>query len=231
MDKKKITETRSIISKLPAHLERSGGISSQLRTVEDGGDLYEAVQKSELDLRTAREKAEGVVAEYVKESQKLDAAEKKLLGLIGVGAEVCSLFGVEIANDVLKADAADPQASAVHIAHYLARVPSFGTALARGLTEQRAQFLEAEKAIKAVEAHTEAGTRELNGAYYRAVSVVAQAKAFLAVKGVVVRDRKAPVRKPKALAVVPPSASPAVRPSSPGVPAPAPTPMPIPEAA
>ncbi len=105
---------------------------------------------------------------------------------------------------------------------------SFGTALARGLTEQRAQFLEAEKAIKAVEAHTEAGTRELNGAYYRAVSVVAQAKAFLAVKGVVVRDRKAPVRKPKTLAAV---AANSQTERAPSVPAPAPTPMLVPEAA
>ncbi|MBL8938108.1 MAG: hypothetical protein JNM69_26325 [Archangium sp.] len=231
MDKKKITEARSIISKLPTHLERSGGISSQLRTVEDGAELYDAVQKSELDLRTAREKAEGVVAEYVKESQQLDASEKKLLGLIRVGAEVCTLFGVQIANDVLKADDADPQASSAHIAHYLTRVPGFGKALGEGLMQQRAQFIEAEKAIKSVEAHTEAGTRELNGAYYRAVSVVAQAKAFLAVKGVVVRDRKASVRKPRALTGTAANTQ-TERAASPNVPAaPAPTPNLVPEAA
>lgn len=230
MDKKNITETRSIITKIPAHIERSGSISSQLRTVEDGQSLYDRVQQSELDLRTARETAESVVADYVKEKQVLDTAEKKLLGLIRVGAEVCTLFGEEIANDVLKADAADPQASAVHIAHYLARVPSFGSALAQGLTEQRAQFLEAELAIKSVEAHAEAGTRELTGAYYRAVSVVAQAKAFLAVKGVVVRDRKAPVRRKKSLAMAPPSSPPAAQPSS-SAPAPIPTLIAIPEAA
>lgn len=126
---------------------------------------------------------------------------------------------------------AAPQASAVHIAHYLTRVPSIGKALAQGITEQRAQFLESELAIKAVEAHAEAGSRELTGAYYRAVSVLAQAKAFLAVKGVVVRDRKPAVRRKKALAVVPTASQRTVRPSSTAVPAPAPTPLPMPEAA
>lgn len=202
MDKKHLAETRSIISKLPTHLERSGVISSQLRTIEDGDELYDRVQQSELDLRTARETAESTLGAFLKEKQALDATEKRLLGLIRVGAEVCSLFGVEIANDVLKADAADPRASAIHIAHYLARVASFGKGLAQGLTEQRAVFLETEQGIKSVEAHAEVGGRELAGAYYRAVSVVAQAKAFLAVKGVVVRDRKPSARRKKPLVVV-----------------------------
>lgn len=231
MDKKKLVETRNIIKKLSSHLERSGTISSQLRGVDDGNELYDRVQQSELDLRTARETAESALAAYLKEKQDLDGTEKRLLGLIRIGAEVCSLFGVEIANDVLKADAADPQASAVHIAHYLMRVPSVGKALAHGITDLRTQFLEAESAIKPVEAKAEAGSRELTGAYYQAVSVLAQAKAFLAVKGVPVRDRKAPVRRKRALAAVPSPAQPVERPAAPTTPSPAPTPMPIPEAA
>ncbi|MER2559309.1 MAG: hypothetical protein ABTQ32_01235 [Myxococcaceae bacterium] len=231
MDKKNLAETRSIIVKLPTHLERSGTISSQLRTVEDGLELYDRVQQSELDLRTARETAESTLAEFMKSKQQLEAAEKKLTGLIRIGADVCTLFGIEIANDVLKADAADPQSSALHIAHYLARVPSIGKALAQGITEQRAEFLERELAIKSVETNAEAGSRELTGAYYRAVSVLAQAKAFLAVKGVSVRDRKPAPRRKRAVAAVPtvPAAPEVfVRPSSP---APAPTPLPMPEAA
>lgn len=203
MDKKNVAETRSIVSKLSTHLERSGTISLQLRAAEDGLELYDRVQQSELDLRTAREAAEGTLAEFMKSKQQMEAAEKKLTGLIRIGADVCMLFGIEIVSDVLKADASDPQSSALHIAHYLSRVPSIGKALAQGITEQRAEFLEREAAIKTVETNAEVGSRELTGAYYRAVSVLAQAKAFLAVKGVSVRDRKPAPRRKRGIAAVP----------------------------
>ena len=217
MENKNVVETRNIITQIPGHIERSGIISSQLRTVDDGQQLYDQVQQSELALRTARETAESTLAEYTKDKQQLDLNEKKLASLIRIGAEVCTIFGIEIANDVLKADASDPQAAAVHIAHYLARVPNFGSALAQGITEQRTLFLESELAIKTVQGHAEVGSRELTSAYYRAVSIVAQAKAFLAVKGVIVRDRKpSPRPRKKPLAVVP-SASPEVKSSPSGM--------------
>lgn len=232
MENKNVVETRNIISKIAGHIERSGIISSQLRTVDDGQQLYDQVQQSELALRTARETAESTLAEYTKQKQELELNERKLASLVRIGAEVCSIFGVEIANDVLKADVSDPQAAAVHIGHYLARVPNFGSAIAQGIAEQRSRFLESELAIKSVQAHAEVGSRELTSAYYRAVSIVAQAKAYLAVKGVTVRDRKpSPRARKKPLAVVPASSPPAANPSSPSAPAPIPTLIAIPEAA
>lgn len=225
MDKTVIADVRSIITKIEKQQELSGTYSFQLLSVEGGKELYESVQKSEFDARTARETTDIALNAYLKQKAVLDGIDKQLTTLTRIGAESCSAFGVEIANDVLKADSGDVQAAAMHIAHYLARVPLFGAGLAQAINDQRCAHVDAENTLNEVSSGLEAATRELKSAFYNAVSIVAQAKAFLSVKGISVRDRKPSSRKSKKHLTVVPSPTPTSAADSTKAPAPGPVPV------
>lgn len=225
MDKAVIADVRSIIAKIEKQQELSGTYSFQLLNVEDGKELYERVQKSEFDVRTVRETTDAALAEYSKQKEVLDGIDKQLTILTRIGAESCSAFGIEVANDVLKADSGDVQAAAMHIAHYLARVPHFGAGLAQAITDQRCAHVDAENALNEIAMKVEATMRELKSAFYNAVSIVAQAKAFLSVKGITVRDRKQVNRKSKKTLSAVPSPTPSSAQPTTNAPAPAPVPV------
>jgi len=213
-----VTEGRALEKKAETLNPQSGVISGMVRTQEGGMELYEQVQRGELGVHLTRKGWEETYTAYLASKAGVEQLQRAIVTVAKAGGAVCAALGGDDIGDILTTDANDQASIAARAGADLKNAPFVGPGFEQALSHLRDQLLAREAAHQEIVISLAAAKRDFAQAFYKAASVVAQAKAFLAANGVKVLDRKVTKRKK-------------AEPKKDEAPAPAPTPALVPIAA